>query len=221
MRDLIEATVRQMLESYLDRIEELSAETEDLRRRMQSMVRLGYVESIHESGMLIKVRHGELTTPSIRWFAAAAGATTDYRCPSEGEQCVILNYGGGNAGAQTVALVGLFSDAFPAPTTETNLITRCYPDGSLVSYHTQDKVMTIKSVGELNIEVGASATIEVGETTELTAGGDVTVKSGANVLIEGSKIDLIGGAGVVTGAHKCMITGLPHADCSTLVNAAK
>jgi uncharacterized protein (UPF0335 family) len=49
MRQLIEAMVRDMLNPYLERIEELSEETEDLRRRLQSIIRLGYVCEIHES----------------------------------------------------------------------------------------------------------------------------------------------------------------------------
>lgn len=205
MRQLIEAMVRDMLQPYLDRIEELSEETEDLRRRLQSIIRLGRVIAVHESGNLIKVQHGQLKTPFIRWFAYAAGETSDYRCPSIGEQAVLLNYGAGNNGTQTVALIGLFSDNFPAPSNDPNEIVRCYPDGSLVSYHAKNHL--------LKVEVKGDVVVNVDKTAKVKAGGDVTV--------DGSKIKLNKGMGVVTGAHKCMITGLPHADCSSTVTAGK
>ncbi|WP_421854493.1 phage baseplate assembly protein V [Marinomonas sp.] len=205
MRQLIEAMVRDMLQPYLDRIEDLSEETEDLRRRLQSIIRLGRVIAVHESGNLIKVQHGQLKTPFIRWFAYAAGETSDYRCPSEGEQAALLNYGAGNNGTQTVALIGLFSDNFPAPSNDPNEIVRCYPDGSVVSYHAKNHL--------LKVEVKGDVVVNVDKTAKVKAGGEVTV--------DGSKIKLNKGVGVVTGAHKCMITGLPHADCSSTVTAAK
>ena len=205
MRQLIEAMVRDMLQPYLDRIEELSEETEDLRRRLQSIIRLGRVIAVHESGNLIKVQHGQLKTPFIRWFAYAAGETSDYRCPSVGEQAVLLNYGAGNNGTQTVALIGLFSDDFPAPSNDPNEIVRCYPDGSLVSYHAKNHL--------LKVEVKGDVVVNVDKTAKVKAGGEVTV--------DGSMIKLNKGTGVVTGAHKCMVTGLPHADCSSTVTAGK
>ncbi|WP_197465404.1 phage baseplate assembly protein V [Marinomonas sp. TW1] len=221
MRQLIEAMVRDMLTPYLDRIEELSEETEDLRRRLQSMVRLGFVCEIHESNTLIRVQHGALTSPFIRWFSTAAGATTDYRCPSLGEQAVLLNYGAGHNGTQTVALIGLFSDKFPAPSQDANEIVRCYPDGSLVSYHTQKHQMTIKSVGDLSINVGGSAVVAVEQNATVDVKGKTALTSSGDTTVDASNIKLNGGTGVVTGAHKCMITGLPHADCSSTVTAAK
>ncbi|MCW4629652.1 MULTISPECIES: phage baseplate assembly protein V [Marinomonas] len=205
MRQLIEAMVRDMLQPYLDRIEELSEETEDLRRRLQSIIRLGRVIAVHESGNLIKVQHGQLKTPFIRWFAYAAGETSDYRCPSVGEQAVLLNYGAGNNGTQTVALIGLFSDDFPAPSNDPNEIVRFYPDGSLVSYHAKNHL--------LKVEVKGDVVVNVDKTAKVKAGGEVTV--------DGSMIKLNKGTGVVTGAHKCMVTGLPHADCSSTVTAGK
>lgn len=205
MRQLIEAMVRDMLSPYLERLEELSEETEDLRRRLQSVIRLGYVSEVHESGTLIRVQHGALKTPFIRWFSSSAGDTSDYRCPSVNEQAVILNYGAGNNGTQTVALIGLFSDSFPAPSNDPDEIVRCYPDGSLVSYHTKNHL--------LKVEVKGDVVVNVDKTAKVKAGGEVTV--------DGSQIKLNQGVGVVTGAHKCMITGLPHADCSSTVTAAK
>ena len=205
MRQLIEQIIETQLEPYLERLEELSCETEDLRRRMQNMIRLGFVSEVHESGTLIRVKHGQLVTPFIKWFSESAGDTKDYRCPSVGEQAVLLNYASGNSGAQTVALIGLFSTKFPSPSTDPDEIIRCYPDGSLVSYHAKNHVMKIDVKGDV----------------EVTASKGAKVTAGEKVTVDAASIHLNQGKGVVTGDHLCMITGKPHGDCSSQVTAAK
>lgn len=197
MRDLLEALINSKLDPLIERIEDLSNEIEDLRRRNQSLIRLGKVLDIDTTGTLIRVQHGELKTPFIRWFASCAGQTIDYRCPSVGEQAVLLNYGGGNAGAQTVALIGLFSNDYPSPSNDPNEILRVYPDGSRVAYHATDHVMTIDVKGEVNV----------------TATG--------NANVDAKNIHLNQGSPVVTTAHICHYTGNPHGDGSTTVTAGK
>lgn len=205
MRDLVENLVREMVEPHIEKMEQLSTEAEELRRRMQSMIRLGFVSEIHESNNLIKVKHGDLETPFIRWFSSSAGETIDYRCPSLNEQCVLLNFASGNNGSQTVALIGLFSDKYPAPSLKANEILRVYPDGSKVLYDKDAHKLTIDVKGE----------------TEIKTTGKTVVNAGDVVSVNGSKIHLNNGKGVVTGDHVCMVTGLPHADCSTQVTAGK
>lgn len=221
MRELISKLVKEYLSPYRKKIVDLENRIEEIERRQQGQIRLGVVEQIHESGMMIRVRHGALLSPFIRWFAVAAGETTDYRCPSIGEQCVLLNYGGGNAGSQTIALIGLFSDKFPAPTTDTNLIIRCYPDGSLSSYNLESKVMTVKSVGDLVVDVGGDAKVTVGKDASIDVIGKTAITSGGDATVDAPNIKLNGGKGVVTGDHICMVTGKPHGDCSSTVTAGK
>ena len=62
----------------------------------------------------------------------------------------------------------------------------------------------IKSPGLVNVEC---------ESAKVEASGDVDV--------DGAIINLNSGAGVVTGAHICAYTGVPHSDCSASVNAGK
>lgn len=203
MRQMVESLVRDMIEPYQERIEELTTEIEDLRRRTQSMIRLGKVSEIHGSGKLIRVKHGELTTPFIKWFSASAGDTIDYRCPSVGEQAVLLNFGAGNAGAQTVALIGLFSDKFPSPTGDTDEILRVYPDGTRVSYHSKNHLLKVDIEGDAQVNVKNSA--------KVTAGDIATV--------DAKMIHLNGGAPCVTTAHICHFTGNPHGHGSSTVTA--
>ncbi|MCF2827072.1 MULTISPECIES: phage baseplate assembly protein V [unclassified Pseudoalteromonas] len=213
MRQLIEQIMREMLNPYLERIEDLSSEAEDLRRRTQSMIRLGRVIEVDESGWLIKVKHGELTTPFIRWFSVAAGEVREYRCPSVDEQCVLLNFGAGNNGTQTVALIGLFSDKYPSPSSDPNEILRVYPDGTKVSYNVETHKLDVVIEGEASVRVAKSATVDIGE--------NATVKAGGKVKVDGSKIHLNGGSPCVTTAHICHFTGNPHGDGSSTVTAGK
>ncbi|SHF30912.1 phage baseplate assembly protein V [Vibrio gazogenes] len=205
MRQAIELLVREMLSPYLERIETLSNELEDLRRRNRSLVRLGQVAAIHENGYLIKVKHGDLTTPFIRWFASSAGETRDYRCPSIGEQTLVLNYGAGDNGSQTVALTGLFSDSFPSPSGDPNEILRVYPDGSRINYHAQNHVLTVDIKGDAHINVDKSAHIVAGDAA----------------TVDAKSIALNGGSPCVTTAHICHFTGNPHGDGSSTVTAGK
>jgi phage baseplate assembly protein gpV len=51
-------------------------------------------------------------SPGDPFFNPSAGAQSESRIPSVGEQCLLLNYGGGESGAQSVALFGLNSERF-------------------------------------------------------------------------------------------------------------
>ncbi|MCG7551569.1 phage baseplate assembly protein V [Pseudoalteromonas sp. Of7M-16] len=213
MRQLIEQIMREMLNPYLERIEGLSSEVEELRRRTQSMIRLGRVVEVEESGWLIKVEHGDLITPFIRWFSGAAGEVKEYRCPSIDEQCVLLNFGAGNNGTQTVALIGLFSDRYPSPCFDPNEILRVYPDGTKVSYNMEAHKLDIVIEGEASLKIAESATVDIG--------GNAMVKAGGEIKVDGSKVQLNGGSPCVTTAHICHFTGTPHGDGSSTVTAGK
>lgn len=54
--------------------------------------------------------------------------------PSVGEQCLLLNYGGGEGGAQSVALFGLNSSLFPPVSSVASLIRRRHQDGTQSDY---------------------------------------------------------------------------------------
>jgi phage baseplate assembly protein V len=194
-----------MLTPYTETIGRLNDELEDARRRLKSMIRLGYVCEINETGTLIRVKHGDLTTPFISWFASSAGETIDYRCPSIGEQAVLVNFGAGDSPTQYKALIGLFSDKFPSPSNDPNEILRVYPDGTRVSYHAKNHHLKVDINGAADIHVEKDATVDVD--------GVASVK--------GKKIKLNEGCSVVTTGHKCHFTGKPHGDGSSTVTAGK
>lgn len=79
--------------------------------------------------------------------------------------------------------------------------------------------LDIRVAGEANIQVGKDANVNVDGAATVNVDGKTSVTSGGNATLDAPKILLNGGMGVVTGAHKCMVTGIPHGDCSKVVMA--
>lgn len=134
MMDLIAGMIRQEVRPLIDEILELRTELEDLRRRAENTIRIGIVESVDPGTGTAIVSHGDLKTPAVRYFMPSAGEQSEARHPSAGEQCLLLNFGGGDSGGQTIALTGIPCDAFPLPSTSANVTRRTYKDGAASSY---------------------------------------------------------------------------------------
>ncbi|MGI2228125.1 phage baseplate assembly protein V [Shewanella frigidimarina] len=169
MRQIIEILVREMLGPYLDKIEELSTEVEELRRRQQLMIRLGRVSAVHENNQLVKVAHGDLSTPFIKWFAQSAGRVSHYRCPTEGEQAIILNFGGGNTGAQSIALVGIDSTQFPFPVNNPAQVVTSYGDKCAEIWDMDEGTLTLRASEKITLD-----TKLVHVTKDVHADGEVS-----------------------------------------------
>lgn len=134
MMDLLDAHVRQLLAPLVDRLLEVEQELEDLRRCGEGSIRIGTFGEVDAATGRATVSHGELKTPSVPYLNPAAGALSESRHPSPGEQCLLLNYGGGDSGKQTIALPGIASTAFPPASADPNVTCRNYPDGTTSSY---------------------------------------------------------------------------------------
>lgn len=130
---MFDALLRMQLGPIIERLAEMEAEIEDLHRRAESFCRIGICQSIDAASNTCQVSHGGLLTPAIKFFNPSAGAQSESRIPTVGEQCLLFNYGSGESGAQTVALFGLNSDRFPGPTVPT-LTRRVHQDGSESGY---------------------------------------------------------------------------------------
>jgi len=169
MRDLIENLVREMVEPHIEKMEQLSTEVEELRRRMHLMIRLGRVSKIHKSNQQIKVKHGDLETPLIKWFAQSAGRVSHYRCPTVNEQVILLNFGAGNTGAQSIALVGIDSTEFPFSTDNPDLVMTAYGDKCAEIWDMEKGTLTLKAEKEILLD-----TKLVHATEDIHADGEVS-----------------------------------------------
>lgn len=131
---MFDAILRIALGPIHDRLIELEAVVDDLHRRADGFNRIGTVAEVDAVAGRCKVSHGDLLSPWIKYAAPAAGGVSETRHPSAGEQCLLINYGGGDGSAQSVAVLGLPSDAFPAVSARAELHRRTYPDGAENSY---------------------------------------------------------------------------------------
>lgn len=62
---------------------------------------------------------------------------------------------------------------------------------------------------------------DVTENVKQTVGGYWRIKVTGQAHVDAEKILLNKGAGIVTGAHKCLVLGVPHSDCSKTVFAGE
>jgi phage baseplate assembly protein gpV len=131
---MFDALLRMQLGPIVERLAEMEAQLEDLYRRADSFCRIGVCQEVDAASNTCKVSHGELLTPAIRFFNPSAGAQTETRIPSVGEQCLLLNYGGGEGGTQSVALFGLNSSLFPPVSSVASLTRRRHQDGTQSDY---------------------------------------------------------------------------------------
>jgi phage baseplate assembly protein V len=131
---MFDALLRIHLAPLIERLAELETEIEDLRRRGENHNRIGTVIAVDPAAALCRVSHGELLTPWIKYFNPAAGEVSETRHPSVGEQCLLINFGAGDGSAQSVALTGIPSGAYPAVSALGELHRRTYPDGAEQSY---------------------------------------------------------------------------------------
>lgn len=131
---MFDAILRIHLAPLIERLAELETEIEDLRRRGENYNRIGIVVAVNPGARRCQVSHGELRTPWIKYFNPAAGEISETRHPSVGEECLLINFGGGDGSAQSVALCGIESGAFPGVSDVAELTRRTYPDGAESSY---------------------------------------------------------------------------------------
>lgn len=134
MRDLIEMLVRDALTPYTDRIAQLETEVDDLHRRARNQGRRGVVVAVDHGKGLCKVKHGGNTTPWIRWASSSAGEVSEWRPPSVGEGCELINHGGGNDSGQSIAVPGIPTAAYPPAGNSGTQHRLTYKDGASWRY---------------------------------------------------------------------------------------
>lgn len=180
MMEAINSAIAIQLEPLIDRISELEDSGEDKDRRNRGGIRMGKVSQHSECKQLIKVKFGENETPFIQWFAVYCGDVAEYRLPSIGEKALLLNYGGGDSSAMSIALVGIPSAKFPLPSNNPDLTVRVYPDGTSVTYDHQAHHLTVSIAGgEATLIAPKQITCDtklLHVTGDIKSDGDITDK---------------------------------------------
>ncbi|WP_219096778.1 phage baseplate assembly protein V [Pseudomonas sp. UMAB-40] len=194
---MFDALFNQQLGPIIERLAEMETEIEDLHRRTDSLCRIGVCEEVDAASNTCRVRHGELLTPAIRFFNPSAGAQSESRIPSVGEQCVLLNHGGGDGGGQSVALFGLNGGQFPPVSTQASLTRRRYQDGTESGYddasHTlrwQNGPATFTGTREsLELSIGRARWAMTPESIQLQLGATGLLLDASGVHLSGPLVD--------------------------------
>lgn len=194
---MFDALLRMHLGPVIEMLAELETGLEDLRRRADGYCRIGVCREVDAATNTCKVSHGDLLTPAVRFFNPSAGEQSESRIPSVGEQCLLLNYGGGESGGQSVALFGLNSDQYPPASTVATLTRRTHKDGTESSYDDEAHALSWKngqtafkgSREGVELLVGQARFAMTPEAIELTLGGVGLVIDPAGVHFLGPLVD--------------------------------
>ncbi len=111
----------------------LGMQPSSLYPRVLNLMRFGTIEVIDLVKAHCRVRTGALLTDWMAWCTPFAGAARTWHAPTIGEQVLLLCPEGELSAG--VALRGLYTQAYPAPSTDPALHTVVYPDGACLSYH--------------------------------------------------------------------------------------
>lgn len=106
----------------------MNAETQ---RRLHNLATIGTVTHIDADSALMRLAIGENETDWVSIPAIAAGAISVWRCPSVGEQYLLVSPSGDLANA--IPVISLYSDNNPSPSTDPNEIRIRYNDTDFCS----------------------------------------------------------------------------------------
>lgn len=186
-----------------DRSSDLLQRVEELERRLSQMVVRGVIAAVDPDKALVRVKYGDgLLTGWLTWKPPRTGKAVVWWVPEVGEGATVISDGDLSQGE---VLPGSYHDGFPPPSTDPDLFHINFGNGTVIEYQRTDEKLSLAVVGDAAVSVSGNAAV--------TAEGDATV--------DAVNIRLNGGKGVVTGAHKCLVLGIPHADCSSTVCAGK
>ena len=194
---MFDALLRMQLGPIVERMAEMEVQLEDLYRRAESFCRIGVCREVDAASNTCRVSHGDLLSPAIRFFNPSAGAQTETRIPSVGEQCLLLNYGGGEGGGQSVALFGLNSGLFPPVSGVASLTRRRHQDGTQSDYDDASHIFNwvngpttfTGSREQVDVKVGAASLTINAQGITLQIGGTALLLDGSGAHFSGPVVD--------------------------------
>ncbi|MEG3166626.1 phage baseplate assembly protein V [Sphingomonas sp. LB3N6] len=184
----------------------------DPRRIIGNIVRIGTIESVDLADATCRVRVGEIVTGDVCWIVQRAGNTRIWSPPTVGEQCLLICPEGDTDGG--VAILGLFSDAMPAPSSDDIDLIR-FGDGAILSYDTTAHLLVahLPAGGRVQIDAPGGVTI----TGPVSITGAVTITGDVDIAGKATASDDVIGAGKSLKSHKHLgvtagggVSGLPQ-----------
>lgn len=163
------------------------ADPRDIQRLVGDLAQYGTV--IERDGALCRVQLGEIETPLIPWLAGRAGGARIWSPPSIGEQVLVLSPEADFANG--LVLLGVFSDANPAPADD---------DATLIQFEDGTRLRYDSATSELSIVV-ATGSIEI-EAPELRIVGNLSIEGDVELTGKMTASDDVVAAGKSLKGHK-------------------
>ena len=162
----------------------------DLGRRIANLIRFGTIAEVDTAGARVRVTTGGILTQWIPWMAARAGSTAEWNPPTVGEQVLLLSPSGEPAAG--VALVGLYTEARPAPSSSPDEHVTAYPDGAVIKYNHAASVLEVTGI--------KTASVEASESADVTGVKNASVEASQSTTVTSPYVNIIAPAsvGVVT-----------------------
>ena len=156
------------------------------RAAIARMILFGTVRSVAPTKATVRIALGPGADAPVLgpmpWITAAAGPhVKDWRPPEIGEQAVVLCPGGETD--QGVAIVGIYSERVPPPSTDPNVTMQSFDDGAEISYDRKNHVLRAtlpantkpKGTAVITAPGGAEIIGDAKITGDLTVTGDINV----------------------------------------------
>lgn len=112
------------------------------QRRLHNIATIGTVFDVNPDDQSMRLDVGDNQTDWLPIPALAAGQVRVWRCPSVGEQFLLVSPSGELANA--IPVLSLYSNQHPSPSNDPNEIRVRYNDTDFLSVNTQDSQLILK-----------------------------------------------------------------------------
>ncbi len=161
----------------------------DPRRVIGNIIQLGTIETVDRGDATCRVRVGNTVTGDICWVVQRAGRTRIWSPPTVGEQCLLLCPEGDTDNA--LAVLGLFSDANPAPSSDDVDLIR-FGDGAILSYDANAHLLVAQLPAGGTVRIDAPGGVKITGPVEIT--GAVKVTGDVDIIGKATATsDVVGG----------------------------
>lgn len=149
----------------------MNAETQ---RRLHNIATIGTVTHIDADSALMRLAVGDNVTDWVNIPSIAAGSISVWRCPSIGEQYLLVSPSGELANA--IPVISLYSEHNPSPSTDPNEIRIRYNDTDFCSIDVANSQLTVH-ISQISNQ---AATSIVWDTPSATLTGNLQVNGSIN-----------------------------------------
>lgn len=137
------------------------------QRRLHNIATIGTVFDVNPDDQTMRLDVGDNQTDWLPIPALAAGQVRVWRCPSVGEQFLLVSPSGELANA--IPVLSLYSNPHPSPSNDPNEIRVRYNDTDFLSVNTQDSQLILK-INDVIFDVNSTTL-----TGNLAVNGNVQV----------------------------------------------